>query len=259
MEIKDFIQEGKLVIPIEEIDNIYTWTRISKTQELLLSSKAYFKLMEKSFNDEVSKFISVLKSKSKLVTDDSYKLSDFITFRANTNNIFNGKTCFVYSNNDSLLTSLTCYLAHSRNVFNPKFFVLSEVIITRVDNPSIVKELFDTELAVIQIYGKLPDHKYKSSTLEGLFIHRCADNHYTLVDAINYNHLFDDDKNIRKLAEKHGVKDISKLGNILAERRKAGYKELMQLWYSMVSNTNNMVYSHEQPKISQRTIGSNNG
>lgn len=258
MEIKDFIKEGKLVIPEEEIDNIYIWTKVSRTYELLLSSKAYFALISKSFKEDSTRIVSILKDKLTELDENPYTLSDYITFNANIKSIFNKKGCFVYAKNDAnnrMLNSLACYIAHTKNQYFPKSFILSEVLITRVDRPDIIDDMFNRDFVFLQVHGSLPDHKYKTSTLEGLFVYRCTGTHYTLANVADKKFLFDGNEHIENLAKSYGVKDISGLIGLMNKRRNADYKTLMPLWYGMMANYDNLVYSTDEPKVNKREIG----
>ena len=82
MELKDFITDNKLVIPEEEIDNIYIWHKVSMTQKFLLSSEVYFKMLEKSFEQEILPRITVLKKQNARFRQADYQFSDFLTFNS---------------------------------------------------------------------------------------------------------------------------------------------------------------------------------
>lgn len=244
-----FLKDNKLVVPEEEIDNVYIWTKISNTQNVLLSSEAFFKLMMHSFEQDVSKVLSVLKQRMPSINLDTYKLSDFITFTANKHLIFNDKNCFVYMNNLKMLNSLACYIAHTMNMYLPEDDSLASLIINKIDEPEKFTKMMDTEFLILRIYANLPEHKYRSAILDSLLSRRSKQGLYTLIYTLNTNMLIGNNLIVKERAEDKRLIDLSPLGSIFDKRRKSDYRSLLKIWYELMGyNKNNFIYSKEKPK-----------
>lgn len=250
MDIKDFIKDDKLVIPEEEIDNIYIWTKISSTQDVLMSSEVYYKWMKKSFDTDTLRYVELLKRSYKSIDENTYKLSDFITFSANHSNIFSGKSsCFVICSNIDLLKSFACYCTHTYNIFTLEDSMLSDFIFNKIDEPERIRNLMNSEMLLISAVGLLPEHKYKQMILNSIIHERTKPSLITLVYSLNKSSmLYDNDEQLAKLAESRGVKDINPLIKPWCDRRTYDYRKLMSTWYSMLADTSCLVYSKTEPK-----------
>lgn len=250
MEIKDFVKEDKLQIPEGEIDNIYTWVRISDKQEVLMSSEVFFKWLNHSFEKDSMRSIAVLKQKFPLASSGVYQLSDFMTFNANRNKIFNGKRrCFVYCRDMRLIISLLCYLAHTMNLYLPEEVDLTKIIIDKIDDPDKIKRWLSSEVLVLSANAMLPEHKYKSSILNSLIIDRCRDDFCTLVHTFNAkDFLFDKNEALMQSALMRGAVDLDPMIKPWTERRSHDYHKLLTVWYNMTIKYDNLVYSKTEPK-----------
>lgn len=251
-------KDNKLNIPENEIDNIYVWTRVSKTQELLLNSSSYFKLIQHSFEQDTKRVISVLKQNIPSLSYDSYKLNDYITFMANKDKIFNDKTCFVYMTSMDMLTSLACFLAHTENLYKPKDDALSSLIINYIDEKERFVEFMEADFLILRVYSTLPEHKYRSSLLETMLSRRSMQGKYTLIFTQNSSMLIGDNLINKNQAKDKRLIDLSPLVQSFNNRRHADYRQLLKLWYGMSSNTSCFVYSTTKPKITLRQVDKNN-
>lgn len=249
MNIKDFTKDGKLIIPEEEIDNIYIWTKITSTQDVLMSSEVCHRWMKKSFEADTARYIELFSKSCRGIDRSTYQLSDFITFSANHSNLFyNKRSCFVVCSDIDLLRSFACYCTHIYNMFTLEDTMLSDFIFNKIDEPERIKTLMSSEMLMISAIGILPDHKYKQMILNSLIHERTKPNFVTLVHAINKTTmLYDNDENLAKQAESRGVKDINPLIKVWKERRTFDYKKLMSTWYSMLADSSCLVYSKEEP------------
>lgn len=250
MDIKDFIKDDKLQIPEEEIDNIYVWTKISSTQEVLMTSKVYHGWMKKSFDTDTQKYLDILKKSYPSASRETYQLSDFITFSANDAIIYpTKKSCFVYSSDNYLLASLICYTAHTRNVFNLQDSSLSDIVFDRIDNPDKIKSILSAELLDLSAASVLPDHKLKKVIIDSMINQRCTFGYYTFVYTISeMAQLFDNDNAIKERLLRKGGVNLNPLIKPWRERRTYDYRKLMSTWYSMLANPNCLVYSKDEPK-----------
>lgn len=255
MEIKDFVKDEKFIIPENEIDNIYVWTRISSTQEALLSSQSYYKLAKQSFEKDTERVLAVLREKLPAANRDNYQFCDFVTFAANKYKIFNKDNCFVYMTNMRLLNSLACYLAHTMNKYLPEEDSLASLIINKIDEPDRFTKLMDSEFVILNIYAPLPEHKYRNAILDMLLARRSKPHYSTLIFVQNTEFLINDSLVSKDRAKHKNLIDISPLASLFEQRRKATYQQVMQKWYEMMNiETTELVYSKEQPKVLSRKV-----
>ena len=249
MEIKDFVKEGKLVIPEEEIDKVYVWTKITSTQEVLMSSEVCYKWMKKSFDTDVSRYLEVIKKSYPMIDSSTYQLSDFITFNANRSNIFSDKKkCFVYCSNYQLLASLVCYTSHTLNLFNIQDTELSDIVFNKIDEPEKIKQYLSSEILMISANMILPEHKHKQMILNSMISERTRNNYCTFIHTLNEKQmLFNDDEQLMQNAIRRGAKNLNPLIKPWIERRGYDYHKLMSTWYSMLSDYSCLVYSDTEP------------
>lgn len=253
-----FIANNKLVIPEEEIDNVYIWTRISRTQEALLPSESYYNLVKHSFDIDTKKVVSVLKERFPNISQESYKFCDYITFTANKSRIFNGKTCFAYMNDMKMLESLACYLAHTMNQYLPEEDSLGSLIINKIDEPDKFTRLMDSDFVILQVYSPLPEHKYRSPILDTLTSRRSRPGLCTLIYTLNTNLLIGKDLITKERAESKKLVNLSPLVTIFNQRRKSDYKSQLKTWYEMMKfNPEQFVYSKKKLKPLSRLVGNN--
>lgn len=256
MNIDNFIKDGKLLIPEEEIDNIYIWTRVTKTQEVLLSSENYFKLVNKSFEDDTKRITNVLKAKMPSINDNSYRFADFLTFMINRHILFNQGTCFAYSASPIVLDSLACYIAHTKNMYLPKEESLADLIIEKVSDPRRIADFLDTDFVLLNVYNTLPEHKYRSAVLDTLLSKRSKDGLCTLIYLMHENFLFGEDLIQKERATRCRMTNLNGLTKKFLQRRECTYKQLMPEWCSLMTEQQRqlLVYSNEQPKEDKRIV-----
>lgn len=253
--MKRFIVDNKLVIPENEINNVYIWTKISRSQEVLLSSESYYKLMKQSFETDVKRVINVLKNKLPSVSLDTYKFCDYITFIANKSKFFNDTNCFVYMNNLEMLNSLACFLAHTMNKYLPETDTLSSLIINKIDEPDRFTKLMENEFIILKIYAPLPEHKYKQAILDMMLTRRCKPGLNTLIYTMNTGLLIGDDLITKERAVDNRLVDLSPLVPLFNQRRSATYQSLLKTWFEMTKvNLDSFVYSKKEPKINTRQV-----
>lgn len=250
-----FFKDNKLQVQSDEIDNIYIWTRVTKTQEVLLSAKTYYEWAQSSFNQEAQRIIPIIKSKLPSLDEKSYRFSDFITFMANKHKLFNDNTCFVYSTNYKLIESLACFIAHTRHNYLPDVESLPGLIINRIDEPEKFSRLLDKDFILLNVYSTMPEHKWRSIILDTLLSRRSNQNLYTLIYVLNKSLLIDKTLITEEQAKRHKLLDISPMTELFLSRRTMSYKELMPLWLEMLEvNLDNFVYSKTKPLQSFRKI-----
>lgn len=249
MEIKDFVKDNKLQIPEDEIDNIYIWTKISSTQDVLMSSEVYHKWMKKSFETDTQRYLDVLRESYPLAKRENYLLSDFITFSANDSIIYpTKKSCFVYSSDPGLLISLICYTSHTRNVFHLKDIYLTDIIFERIDDPEKIKFALNSEMLDLTAMSALPEHKLKRTIISSMIAQRCSNGLYTFVlTNAPKSQLFDNDELLEDRVKRKGGLDINPLIKPWKERRTQDYHGLMSTWYSMLADNSCLVYSKTEP------------
>lgn len=253
--MKRFLNEDKLQVPVEEIDNIYIWTRATRTQEVLLPAKTYYEWAEKAFSEEAKKIIPIVKSKIPSLDERSYRFSDFITFMANKHILFNDNTCFVYCTNYRLIESLACFIAHTKNMYLPEIESLPSLIINRIDEPEKFTKLLDKEFIILNVYSTLPEHKWRSVILDTLLSRRSKQNLYTLIYVLNKGLLIDRTLIDEERAKRHRLLDLEPMINIFLGRRGMSYKELMKTWIELLDvDLDNFVYSKEKPEQSFRRV-----
>lgn len=246
---------NKLKIPIEEIDNVYIWVQMSNTQEVLLSSKVFYELMEKSFVDETSKIVNVLKSKFSSLNSLSYRLCDYITFVINESKMFNGDTCFCYMNNIDILNSLICHIAYTKHLLNPMEDSLSSLIINKIDEPERFSRMMDCDFLVLREFSTLPEHKYRAPIISTFLSRRSMSNKATLVYCINNSILIGSQLISKERARDKKFVDLSSLVKIFLDRRIASYRSLLSDWYSMMKiDLTKFEYSKEPPKLVVRQV-----
>lgn len=255
MSIEKFIQDGKLIVPEEEIDNIYIWSRVTKTQEVLLSSKVYYDWANNAFNNEVKRVVSTLKVKLPAISEDTYKFADFITFTANKSLIFNDATCFVYSTNQLVLDSLACYLAHTKNKFLPESDSLASLIINKIEEHEKFTAFMDKDFIILNIYAALPEHKYRSAILDALLTRRSRPGLCTLIHTINSGLLIGQNLISEDYAKRYNLVNVDLLAKKLSLRRAASYQAIMKQWFELMTvNIDDFVYSKTQPQQHFRKI-----
>lgn len=253
--MEKFLKDNKLQVPPDEIDNIYIWTRASRTQEVLLPAKTYYEWAERAFLEEAKRLIPILKSKLPSLDEKSYRFSDFITFMANKKKLFNDNTCFAYSTNYKLIESLACFIAHTRNIYVPEIESLPSLIINKIDEPDKFTRLLDRDFIILNVYSALPEHKWRSVILDTLLSRRSKQNLYTLIYVLNESFLIDRTLIDEERAKRHKLVDLDPLVNIFLKRRVISYKEIMPLWLEMLEvNLDDFVYSKEKPEQSFRKI-----
>lgn len=249
-----YLKNDKLIIPEEEIDNIYVWTRISNTQEALLSSLVLFKLIEHSFNEEAFRSSQVLKHNCTIINANEYKLADFITFIMNKDAIFVDNFCNVVSTDAKVLNSLACFIAHQKHLFFLRNESLSNMILELASNAENVKHIFESDFIYFDIQTSLPDYKYRGAILDMLLIKRSKQYMYTLTYTPNVEHVISNNAISKESANKYGLKNICDLTRAFNNRRKATYQQLLKDWfYLMQIDLNNFVYSKKklEPQVRQ--------
>lgn len=248
-------KENKLEIPVNEIDNIYIWTQVSNTQEILLSSKKYFQLITRSFREEVKPVLNVLNDKIPSIKESSYTFADYLSFKLNNHVIFNKSTCFCYMTNTNLLNSLICYIAHTKNKFNIEEDSIASLIINKIDEPDRFTSLLDKDFVILRDYAHLPDHKYRSAILDSILLRRSVPNKITLILLANKGILI---ANNLIPEERARDKKLSRLDGLLEKfnlRRTSTYQSLLSEWFSLMPiNLEKFIYSKEQPKETVRKI-----
>lgn len=255
MKIEDFILDNKLVIPENEIDNVYIWTRISKTQEVLMPTASYYKLAKHSFDADTDKVLQVLKEKLPAATRESYTFADYITFTMNRDKIFNDKMCFAYMSNMPLLTSLAGYLAHTMNRFLPEEDSLGSLIINKIDEPDRFTKIMDADFVILNVYAALPEHKYRSAILDMLLTRRCKPGLCTLIYTLNTNLLIGPELIPNERAKNKKLVNLTPLSNLFNERRNSSYQALMKDWITMMGySPDTFVYSKTAPQEKIRII-----
>lgn len=248
-----FIKDNKLVIPENEIDNIYIWTRVSNTQEVLLSAEKYFNNMKYAFERDTARVISTLNAKLPNINANSYTFSDYLTFTANKSLIFSNKACFAYMTNVELLHSLACYLAHTMNLYSPESDTLSNLIINKINEPERFTKLMDAEFIITKDYAPLPEHKYKQPILDMLVTRRCKPNLSTLVYVLNTGFIIGKDLIPKERAQDCRFIDLTPLVPAFMKRRKASYQSIMKTWLELTQmKVDYLVYSKSQPKDTVR-------
>lgn len=256
MELKDFITDNKLVIPEEEIDNIYIWHKVSMTQKFLLSSEVYFKMLEKSFEKEILPKIEVLKKQNSRFKQLNYYFSDFLTFFANQNRILCSDTnyCFALSTNREAVLSLICYLCQLKNIYNVTFVTVSELLASFIDMPERFAETMTSKVLCLELYSQLPEHKWRQVVLNSIFSRRSNNGLFTIVYTSDKAYFVGNNLLPEERLKEVGYIDMSNIGSVMLERRKQNYKPLMSLWYSMLKDTSSLVYSKTEPEVRVKTI-----
>lgn len=252
-KIEDFIQDGKLVIPENEIDNIYIWNQVSNTQDILMSSESYYKLMKFAFDSEIQSLMPVIKEQSNEISAVDYQFADFLTFTANRHTIFNGKHCLVYANDMSLLKSLICYIVHNFTKYNIVSENLSDFIMHRIDEPEKTASLLDADVLLFKVYGSLPEHKYRRVYLESILSKRNHTDMFTMFYVLNSEFILGRDLLMPEIIRDTKFIDISPLSVPFKTRRASNYREHMVQWYKLLDlKQKEVIYSKEPPKDNKR-------
>jgi hypothetical protein len=255
MSIKQFVKDNKLIIPESEIDNIYIWTRVTKTQEVLLSAKVYYDMMEKSFNQDIKRPMEVLKEKFPGIKEDTYTLRDFITFSINKNRLLNGRTCSVYATNSKMLDSLVCYLAHTLNKYTPERKTLANLIFDRTNDKEDFVRIINSDFLILDVYTVLPDYKLRDMTIDAIVTKRSEQGFCTVIYLTNTSLLFSEELITKDRAERYGFKDINKLSRTFETRRQDTYQSILKTWFEMTdTDLDNFVYSKTKPELVSRQV-----
>lgn len=253
--MEQFIKDNKLIIPENEIDNIYVWTQISKTQEVLLSSKVYYQLVEASFNEEAKRVISVLKSYKPTMSENMYKFCDFVTFEANKHRIFlTNRFCFAYMVDTNMLNSLICYMAHNLQLYSPEDSSITQLIEDKFDNKDLYQKRLDADFLILRVATNLGNHKYKSVILDAIMSRRSVANKFTLIQVTNKSMLIGNDIISEDLAKDKGLTDLTPMVESFNNRRKSSYQSILSIWYRMQKDISNLVYSKTEPEIRKRQV-----
>lgn len=254
-ELEKYIKNNKLIVPEDEIDNIYIWTKVSNTQEVLLSSNKYYQLINTSFLNEITPMINVLNEKISGIKSNSYTLADYITFNLNKNIIFNKNSCFCYMTSTDLLNSLICYIAHTQNKYLIYEDSIASLIINKIDESERFTSLLDKDFIVLRDFANLPDHKYKSAILDSIILRRCKQDKVTLALLARKEILIG--KNIidESRVKDKNIVDLQKMYSAFISRRSSSYKALLSEWFSMMPlNLEQFIYSKEEPVYKIRKV-----
>ena len=254
MELKDFITDNKLIIPEEEIDNIYIWHKVSMTQKFLLSSEVYFKMLEKSFEQEILPRITVLKKQNARFRQANYQFSDFLTFFANQSKIFSNDFCFALTTNFDAMFALICYICHTTSLYQIAFADLSELLMSYVDGKDMFSDLMHSKILCLEAYNPMPEHKWRSAIFNSVISQRSNMGLYTVVCTLQKNFVIGNDLMSEERLRQIGYIDITPICAALKVRKTQNYKSLMSLWYSMLKDTSSLVYSKTEPEVRVKTI-----
>lgn len=254
MELKDFIKDNKLIIPENEIDNVYVWHRVSMTQKVLLTSEVYHKMLKASFEREVLPKIQILKKKNPRLQKSDYQFSDFVTFFANQNKLFVGNYCFALTTNFDALFALACYICQVNNLYHVTFADMSELVMSYVDSQDKFEQIMSSSVLCLELYAPIPEHKWKSAILNSILAKRSSSGMFTIICTINKKFIIGDELMPEARLKTMNYIDITPICHALTTRHKQDYHSLMSLWYSMLKDTSNLVYSKEVPKERTKII-----
>lgn len=255
MDIQDFVKDNKLIVPEEEIDNIYVWVRLSKTQAALLSAKAYYAFVEHSFNQDIANKLPVLKSYNSRLKSINYSLSDFLTLTANKDKIFYDESCFVLSTRYDVLLSLIGFICQTKNLYRVHFADLSDLLMSHISQPEMLSDSMSAEILCLELYAPLPEHKLRQTLLNSVISRRCKQGLYTVIFTVNKDFVIGNDLMPLERLKRNNYVDLSPIEGILVERRKQDYKQLLKLLLSMTRYEEGIfVYSKEVPQTRTKTI-----
>lgn len=255
MNINNFVKDNKLIVPEEEIDNIYAWVQISMTQKVLLSAKTYFEYMQRGFEKDANDKLEVLKSLNSRLSNVDYKFSDFITISANKNKIFSSNYCFAISTNKNVLYTLICYLCQMKNTYKVHFADLADLLMSHIAQPEVLTEALSSDVLCLELYAPLPEHKLRQTLLNTIISRRCKLGLYTMIFTINKNFIVGDNlMSLSRLKDNNYV-DLTSMGKLLFDRRQQSYKQLLTTLLSITTyKENEFIYSKDEPKCRMLTI-----
>ena len=257
--IENFIKEGKLLIPEEEIDNVYFWTRVSNTQEILLSSVRLFDFLVHSFNKEAETVKNVLGANYPDVKTTRYLFQDYLTFTLNDYKMFNDTTCFCYTSNKEIFNSLICFMAQKYKKYDPEIDSIASLIINKIDESTRFSEVMDKDFIILQDFNALPEHKYRGAIFDAFLSRRCKPNLITLCYVEKLNYIIDNKLITAERAKSRKFIGLNALSDVFQKRRSASKQFLMSEWYSLIkpNMVSNFVYSKETPQVCVRQVGGN--
>ena len=256
-----FLVDNKYKIPPEKIDDIYVWTRISRTQELLIPSVKYYMFFEESFKNSTKIIISELSKVCGQLPGNLYRLSDYITFALNEKEhlLFKNKGCLYYTSNLDLLYSMICYIIHTKYTGVPKSSSLEYIITNIIDEPDVVSEYMNSTFFVSLNNEVIPPYNNAHNTLNSFFTKRSKLNRYTLLHLPEKVYSFmisNKEKFISKESlNMFGLENIDGLVSSFKTRREQEYRDILSLWFSKIDvESNILVYSESEPKSTVREV-----
>ena len=257
MKIEDFIKDEKLVLPEDEIDNIYIWTKVAATTKALLPAKAYYRLAKDAFDKDTKRIVDVVKDRNAWLKLASYELSDYLTITANKSKIFTSNSCLAYSIDSTVLHAILFYLAQTKNLYRSEVSSFSELLAKYVSDTSFVDNVISSDVLYLNAHAPLPDHKYKQIFLDAFATRRCSNSKFTLIHATNTSFIigqygYSEDSPV---VTNRLLQDLSPLALKLKQRRQQDYKSIMSYWLSIMKfNPDTFVYSKVLPEEKLRKI-----
>lgn len=254
--MEKFIINGKLNIPPQEIENVYIWTQISNTQEVLFSSRNFYDRLIESFNRDVITTKSVLEKSFPDIKNASYLFPDYLTFILNNHMIFNDTTCFCYTTSKDIVNSLVCYLSHKLNKYDVQLDSIASLIINKVNEPDRFTELMEKDFIILQDFSTLPEHKYRNAIFDAFLSRRCRSNLITVCYLKAIKILIDEKLISGERAKSRKFVDLDKMKDSFYNRRASSWQSLISEWYSLMKTDikNIFVYSKETPQIRLRKV-----
>ena len=256
-----FLVDNKYKIPSEEIDNIYVWTRISKTQELLISAAKYYMFFEESFKNSTKDIIPELSKVFGQLPNNLYRLSDYITFALNEKEhlLFRNNGCLYYSSDLELLCSMMCYIIHTKYTGIPKVSSLEYIVTNIINEPDIMTEYLDFPFFVSLNNEVIPPYNNAHNTFNSFFTKRSKPNRYTLLHLPErvYSYIIDSKNKFisQESLNMFGLENIGGLVPPFKIRRKQEYRDILSLWFSKIDvESNILVYSKDEPKSTVREV-----
>lgn len=255
MEIKDFVKDNKLIIPVEEIDNVYLWTRVSKTQEVLIPTKSYFTFLEHGFKEDVERVKSLIVSNNVRFKKTDYVLADFITFTKNLNKLVTSNYSVVYGTNPKLLETYLMFLAHKTIHHTIKNESILTLLLRIIDDKDYIKSVLDSDILLLELYSAPPEHKYLQTLYELIISSRCKSGKHTAIYTVNTNLIINPNAIQQERADLYGIVNLDPMIRLLEKRRESDYKQLMSDWISCMKLKEDLfVYSKEEPKQKFRIV-----
>lgn len=256
-----FLVNNRYNIPSEEIDNIYVWTRISKTQEVLIPSAKYYMFFEDSFKESTKNIISELSEAFGQVPNNPYRLSDYITFALNEKEglLFKNKGCLYYSSDLELLYSMICYIMHTKYTGIPKSISLEYIVTNMIGEAEALSEYLNSTFFVSLNNEIIPAYNNAHNTFNSFFTKRSKPNRYTLLHLPQrvYSYIVDNREKFisQESLNMFGLEDIGALVPPFKIKRKQEYRDILSLWFSRIDVKSNMlVYSKDEPKSTVREV-----